>query len=302
MLHQAAFRRIFARHVTAHCEFICILRRLMLVFYLAAVSVFAIGVWESSTEGKGYTYPNYLPADLSLVIQKENLTKDDYNLLYHQTGLGKVSVDAIKREEDGGRRILKFQKDFFTKQTVICRSIFFTTRQERIQTMEGEYAYELAPLKKGDILITKGTHFFGWRHGHAALVIDEKEGLTLESMTVGQNSIIRSVNSWRRCPSIMVLRFKNASQNTLDKIVEFAKENLNEIPYRMSAGVLSPKYKEGESITGTQCAHLIWYAFMTFGYDIDSDGGRIVTPKDIAESDLLEVVQVYGVDPDDIWP
>ena len=38
------------------------------------------------------------------------------------------------------------------------------------------------------------------------------------------------------------------------------------------------------------------------GFDLDSDGGRIVTAKDIANSSLLEVVQIFGVDPDAIWP
>ena len=33
-----------------------------------------------------------------------------------------------------------------------------------------------------------------------------------------------------------------------------------------------------------------------FGYDLDSDGGRLVTSADLLHSDLLEVVQVYGMD------
>jgi hypothetical protein len=38
----------------------------------------------------------------------------------------------------------------------------------------------------------------------------------------------------------------------------------------------------------------VWYAWQVFGYDLDSDGGRLVTVEDIWESDLLEIVQVYG--------
>lgn len=38
-----------------------------------------------------------------------------------------------------------------------------------------------------------------------------------------------------------------------------------------------------------------------FIFILDSDAGMIVTPKDIANSPLLEVVQVYGVNPEDIW-
>ena len=32
-------------------------------------------------------------------------------------------------------------------------------------------------------------------------------------------------------------------------------------------------------------------------YDLDSNGGRLVTVKDLWESDLLEIVQVYGMEP-----
>ena len=52
----------------------------------------------------------------------------------------------------------------------------------------------------------------------------------------------------------------------------------------------------------TQCSHLVWYPYAQFGYDIDSDGSWLVTPKDITNSEYLEVVQVYGVDPEEIWP
>lgn len=49
--------------------------------------------------------------------------------------------------------------------------------------------------------------------------------------------------------------------------------------------------------TGTQCAHLVWYAYRYFGYDLDSDGGFVVTPDDLYHSDLLELVQIYGIPP-----
>ena len=54
------------------------------------------------------------------------------------------------------------------------------------------------------------------------------------------------------------------------------------------------KYSSIDSVRGTQCAHLVWLAYAAYGYDIDSNGGLIVTPKDIAESELFEVVQIYG--------
>ena len=52
----------------------------------------------------------------------------------------------------------------------------------------------------------------------------------------------------------------------------------------------------------TSCAHLVWEAYQSTGLDLDSDGGKIVTVKDLANSEYLDVVQVYGVDPEEIWP
>ncbi len=47
---------------------------------------------------------------------------------------------------------------------------------------------------------------------------------------------------------------------------------------------------------GTHCAHLVWYAYKQFGYNVDSDGGFITTPRDLYNSDLWEVIQVYGME------
>ncbi len=44
----------------------------------------------------------------------------------------------------------------------------------------------------------------------------------------------------------------------------------------------------------------MWYAYHKFGIDIDSNGGKIVTPYQILNSENLSVVQVFGMDPEDI--
>ena len=92
----------------------------------------------------------------------------------------------------------------------------------------------------------------------------------------------------------LVLRLKNADPQLRSDIADTAKELLCEKPYRLLTGVFSPKYSDRENIAGTQCAHLVWLAYAYYGYDIDSDRGLIVTPKDISESDLLETVQSFG--------
>ena len=81
-----------------------------------------------------------------------------------------------------------------------------------------------------------------------------------------------------------------------------ALELHHDIPYDLTAGIFGPKSADKDKKKGTHCSHLIWQAYRYYGYDLDSDGGLIVTPKDIANSPALEVVQVYGVDPRNIWP
>ena len=71
------------------------------------------------------------------------------------------------------------------------------------------------------------------------------------------------------------------------------------IPYRLTTGILSKKYKK--TLTQSQCAHFVWYAYKKFGIDLDSNGGGLVKPQDIALSDKVDVVQVYGFDLDKLW-
>lgn len=116
------------------------------------------------------------------------------------------------------------------------------------------------------------------------------------------------------------------SLNIPQQVADYARENLKGIPYGLLAGVserLSPKKSAGiqisaENATGpllnrrsvssgmeqgvvsevtiksTQCAHLVWHAYKQFGIDLDSDGGLLVTPFDIQNSEYLEVIQSYG--------
>ena len=99
-----------------------------------------------------------------------------------------------------------------------------------------------------------------------------------------------------------MLKLKDTSQETLDEIAEFAKNNLLDIPYGLTVGLTSKKNPSPDNIISTQCSHVVWYPLMQFGYDVDYDGSWLVTPKDIENSDLFEIVQIYGVDPADIWP
>ena len=36
---------------------------------------------------------------------------------------------------------------------------------------------------------------------------------------------------------------------------------------------------------------------MQFGYDLDGDGGSLVTVEDLLQSSNLEILQIFGLDP-----
>lgn len=264
-----------------------------------------IYIMEIIIEPEGYVAPGYDKIDLNSILSKNTLTEEDYKTLFYQTGLGKTAIDQLlQNKPEGINEIIKFQYDFFSDRNIVCEKIGIITSQESFADNSGSYKYgfNLAPYKNGYVLITKATHSLGWRHGHAAIVTDEKKGTTLEAVILGENSQYQNISKWRIYPSFIMLKLKDATPEKLNEISSFSQKYMYNVPYGLTIGLLSKKNPIPEKIKGTQCSHLVWYPFKQFGYDIDSDGSWLVTPKDIANSDLFEVVQIYGVDPKEIWP
>lgn len=248
--------------------------------------------------------PDYPETDLDSIVYKEQLSDEDYLTLFRQTGLGSEAVDEVFSKNEGISReriIEEYQNNFFNPKDYECRNVAVFVNEERIRNEDGTPAkgFDIASLKNGDVLITKATHTVGWRHGHAAIVTDASRGETLEAILLGNPSILQNTSKWQTYPSFILLRLKDNSGGDAERIAEYAKNNFDGIPYGLLTGI--PE-KAPLEIKKTQCSHLVWYPYMHFGYDIDSDGSWLVTPKDIANSDLFEVVQVYGVNPADVWP
>lgn len=279
----------------------------LLIIFISIIFILFSSIYllEIIIEPQGYVAPSYDKIDIKPILSKSELTEDDYKVLFYQTGLGKTAIDELmQNKETGIEDILKFQYNFFASRNVLCEKIAITTSQESFVDNQGSYKYgfNLAPYKNGYVLITKATHTLGWRHGHAAIVTDAENEITLEAVLIGQNSQHQNINKWRIYPSFIMLKIKDADEEKLNDIANFANQSMDDIPYRLSIGLFSNKNPETEKVIGTQCSHLVWYPFKYFGYDIDSDGSWLVTPKDIANSDLFEVVQIYGVDPSEFWP
>ncbi len=231
-------------------------------------------------------YPDYA----RVVLTDES----DYETIFLQTGLGRPAVDRLRAEGDF-QGILDAQEEFWKKREVVCTPLLgWFTKEDRVNyEVAGDIKF--ADLQPGDILVTLSTHSLGWRHGHVALVLDEET--TLESTVWGMDSSYGRVENWKRYSGFAVLRIKDVTPELQEQIVEYAQEELYGVPYHLTAGfILGKAPKTDAPYFGVQCAYLVWYAWNRFGYDLDSDGGRLVTAQDLLQSELLEVVQVYGME------
>ncbi len=274
-------------------------------FWWAASAAILCGVlylWTKRTERRAHWTPQGERRDLSPLLAKTALTDADYDLLLHETGLGRLGVDALLST---GKQdtILRMQETLYAPITYRCRRFSPISWTERLTNAKGQVhaGLELVPLEDGDVLISASSHTLGWCNGHAGIVVNAQKGETLESVVIGQKASVCSIEKWREYPTVLVLRLKGASGEERAAIAKDALCRLKGTPYRLAVGVFSRKHWGSRPPKGTQCAHLVWEAFRPFGYDLDSDGGRIVTPHDIAASPLLELVQVYGLDPDKLW-
>lgn len=280
-------------------------RNIIIIILVIAFIYGGLSISLVLLEPYAHIAPDYPKINISSILAKRELSQEDYQTLYYQTGLGKPAIDDLRTlYPDSANRILNFQQKFFESIKYVHERNSPISWEESAVDENGKYiaATDMAPLRNGYILITKSSYTYGWRNGHAALVVDAENGTTLESVVLGTNSTFQDISKWTNYPNFMLLRLKNAPPELLDEIAQSAVKNLNNIPYDLFAGIFNSKFKKPGKIDGTQCSHLVWEAFRLFGFDLDSDGGGLVTPNDIANSPLLEVVQVYGVDPDNIWP
>lgn len=222
----------------------------------------------------------------------DSLTEKDYDLIFSQTGLGKPSVDNFA---DNPEKIEEYREYYLADKDYKCVREGVFACHEYITDTEGN-AIQNPPfvnLQNGDIIITLSIHSLGWRHGHAAIVVDAEKGTTAQAVMIGEKSAFGHIGEWRDFPLVAVLRPKNVNTEIIDEVVEFTEEKLIGIDYSLMSGILSGR-DENIIPTTTHCAHYVWYAYKCFGIDIDSNGGRIVTPKEILHSENLEVVQVFG--------
>lgn len=253
----------------------------------AAAAAVCLCVWllqRGWAHRNGQFVPDYPRVELTV--------QTDAKTMLLQTGLGTSAVRALL-EAGEFQAILDAQDAMFDPPERRCIPLLgWFTREDRLAAA----GPELADLQPGDILLTLSTHTAGWRHGHAGLVIDQNT--VLECAMLGQNSGLVGVQHWNTYSNYAVLRVRDADGELGQRVAEYALENLLGVPYRLTIGLWGEKAPEADSAGfGLHCIYLPWYAWKQFGYDLDLDGGRVVTASDLLQSDQLEAIQVYGLEP-----
>ena len=242
---------------------------------------------------KGVWSPDYQMVALDEILEKSEFTDEDYALLYRQTGLTKLGVDGLM-EDNQKNKIKLIQERYFSKKSIRYDPILPYVAVGYLS----DYGV-LCELENGDIIVSASTSVAGIRVGHAALVVDGAQGIVLESLQIGYDSSFADAVSETEMTTYMVLRPTGIPVEIRESVAKYAFNELVGIPYNQIVGLIPKKYQE--EITSTQCSHLCWYAYMKFGYDLDSNGGIFVAPKDLANSPYLEVVQIFGFDPEKLW-
>ena len=228
-----------------------------------------------------------------------DFSPDDYRLLFWQTGLGRDAVDSVFGMSEDPIGVLKLhQYNFFNPPAYMRKRIFLITGEERLHDGAGNYAvgFLFADVRDGDVFITGSTHTLGWRHGHAGIVINAENGHIAEAVFKGSPSAIQHIHHWRTYATFMQLRPVNREAG--EAAAAFTAENLIGVNYSIFAGFFADF---GAPMRTTQCAHLPWYAYLRFGYDINPGGRWPVTPRNITRSAYFEIVQIFGFHPHALW-
>lgn len=279
-----------------------------IVILMSLTAVLFLYNWSCEAKEDAHIEPGVEKCNVEALLEKKMLTEGELQLLSEQTGLCVKTVEKLL-EEGREQELLSVQETYFASVMVESYKSTPLTIAEGLVDENGHNVrgMKLVDVQDGDILVTKNSRFLGWRNGHVGLVVDAQAGLVLEAVMLGMDSQLCTLERWEEYPSFLVLRLREEADTRYQETegqqrltraqsaANYAKEYLVDVPYRLLAGVHSRFWKENAAtIKGTQCAHLVWYAYQWVGVDLDSDGGIFVTPADIQNSPYLEVIQSYG--------
>ena len=224
----------------------------------------------------------------------EKVTEDmPADRVFELTGLSPQAVGDLKEQGDF-ERVEALNELYFKKPDFKRNYIAYPVTAEEKNTKQQT---PMAPLRNGDILVTFNTHTCDWRHGHLAIVTDSKAGIILEHLAIGEMSSYGYAPYWGEYPAFAVLRHPDSDK--AEEAARYAREHLTDVPYSIFAGIIKKDKSGEEIIDSSHCSHIVWQAYKAVGADLDKNGGPVVTPRDVAMSPELEVVQIFGLNPKD---
>ncbi len=263
---------------------------LRIILITAILTIFAGLLDKYGSVDRNPEYPDYAMEALEELTDLEDIysgTADvkNYEQIFLQTGIGKEGIAQLSKECGSFEEFESVLKLY------------------QMQLFSGTGRKQIVTLKKGDVLVSMSQRLCYYPHGHAAIFIGGEKNEILEARSYAVGSCVCKKDKWENLSSFVVLRLKDEVANAfMEKegenpsylAAEYAKENLDGLPYSLFKDI---RFKTDEKPRYTQCAHLVWYAYYAVGLDIDENRGLIVKPKDFLESDVFEVVQVFGISP-----
>ncbi|OON92949.1 MAG: hypothetical protein ATN31_07530 [Candidatus Epulonipiscioides saccharophilum] len=265
--------------------------------YTIFFTILLIFIFTYFIKSDAFYYPPQPKIDLTSILNKPVLSDEDYETILNQTGIYRPIVDELKGTPAFKSKMLMYQRKYYSPINIIKTNMSILTRLDKHMVKNRpQKAFTLAPYKNGYIFFTKSTYTFNWRHGHCGIVVDDLHGYILESFAPGTVSSIQPVDNWEYFTTFKMMRPMNQSQQFLDTVASRTFYNLSRLPYNILA------MKHPNNIPpSTHCSHIIWQAYLPFNLDLDSNGGIFVSPQNIAQSPLLEPLQVFGFNPDGSW-
>ena len=264
----------------------CKQKKLFRVIYVLCTLILFVKVLDfyGSTDSPP-EYPDYERLSLKSALDVELLyqgyaDEEMQELLFCQTGLGEEALKDIIMECGDSQELLK------------------TLERYQNQLFGETDSRTVVSLEDGDVMVSLSQRLCFYPHGHAAIVTDGETGEILEAKSYVAGSCMGNSKKWSNISSFVILRIKEEVAevygNPASGAALYAKNNLNGLEYSLFKDI---RLKQDETPEYTQCAHLVWYAYYMCGLDIDENRGIIIKPKDFLESDVFEVVQVFGINP-----